>query len=310
MAMKKRIGLMFAGQGAQQPGMGLDLHENYAEVKSLFSQADRVSGRLLSDLCFRSSMEELTACANCQPAIFTMSIACYRALQTEYPFAPVACAGLSLGEYAALHAAGVYDFAAALQLVSARGCLMDLACRQQAGGMAAVLGLEQAQVDELCRRHGIEVANYNSPEQMIISGASDRVDDAVAELTAVGQKAIRLQVAGAFHSSLMAPAVDAFARELDKYPLSPPNFLVAQNFSGSLVSEPAELKRNLLCQISGSVRWEACFNLLKERCDVLLELGPGTVLAGLARRMDRAFPVFSVNSVATLAKAIDALKTL
>jgi [acyl-carrier-protein] S-malonyltransferase len=308
--MSKRIGLMFAGQGAQQPGMGLDLHERFPSVRSLFSQADLVAGRSLSDLCFRGSLQELTACANCQPAIFTMSMACYRALQEEYPFAPLACAGLSLGEYAALNVAGVYDFASALQLVSARGCLMDSACQQESGGMAAVLGLEQPIIDDLCGRHGIEVANYNSPGQVIVSGALDRIDAAVSELLASGQKAIRLQVAGAFHSSLMSSAEEAFAAELDKYPLNVPKALLAQNYSGSLVLETGELKKNLLRQISGSVRWEACFNLLKAHCDVLIELGPGTVLSGLAKRMDRSFPVFSVNSVETLAKTVAALKAL
>ncbi len=308
--MTKRIGLMFAGQGAQQPGMGQDLHANFASVQSLFEEADAISARSISDLCFRSSMEELTACANCQPAIFTVSVACYRALQQEYPFTPAICAGLSLGEYAALHAAGVYDFYSALQLVSARGRLMDLACRQFSGSMAAVLGVEQSLVDDLCRRHGLEVANYNSPGQVIISGASDALDAAVTELTAAGQKAIRLQVAGAFHSSLMSSAVEAFSAELDKYPAAAPKALVAQNFSGTLVDEVPELKRNLLYQISGSVRWEACFQHLKAHCDVLIELGPGAVLSGLAKRMDRSFPVFTVNSSETLAKTVDALKVL
>lgn len=308
--MTKRIGLMFAGQGAQQPGMGHDLHADYTCVKSLFAEADAIAGRSISDLCFRSSMEELTACANCQPAIFTVSVACYRALQQEYAFSPVACAGLSLGEYAALHAAEVYDFPSALQLVSARGRLMDMACHQQAGGMAAILGVEQALVDDLCCRHGLSVANYNSPGQVIISGASDALDGAVAELTAAGQKAIRLQVAGAFHSSLMESALESFAAELEKYPAAAPKTLVAQNFSGALVSSVPELQKNLLYQISGSVRWEACFQLLKANCDVLIELGPGTVLSGLARRMDRSFPVFSVNSSETLAKTVESLKVL
>ncbi len=308
--MSKRIGLMFAGQGAQQAGMGLDLHENFASVRTLFSQADSISGRSLSDLCFHGSLQELTACANCQPAIFTMSMACYHALQEEYSFAPTACAGLSLGEYAALNTAGVYDFASALQLVSARGCLMDSACQQESGGMAAILGLEQPVIDELCLRHGIEVANYNCPGQVIVSGAVAGIDAALAELAASGQKAMRLQVAGAFHSSLMSPAEKAFAAELDKYPMNAPKALVAQNFSGSLVSETAEIKKNLLCQISGSVRWEACFALLKKHCDLLIELGPGTVLSGLAKRMDRSFPVLSVNSLETLAKTVAALKAL
>jgi len=308
--MTKRIGLMFAGQGAQQPGMGQDLHADYSTVQSLFAEADAISGRSISDLCFRSSLEELTACANCQPAIFTVSVACYRALQQEYPFTPTICAGLSLGEYAALHTAGVYDFSSALQLVSSRGRLMDMACRQFSGGMAAVLGIEQPLVDDLCRRHGLEVANYNCPGQVIISGACEALDGAVAELTAAGQKAIRLQVAGAFHSSLMCSAAEAFSAELDKHPLSTPKALVAQNFTGTLVNEIPELKKNLLYQISGSVRWEACFQQLKAHCDVLIEMGPGTVLAGLAKRMDRSFPVFSVNSSETMAKTADALRTL
>ncbi|MFA6931575.1 MAG: ACP S-malonyltransferase [Lentisphaeria bacterium] len=308
--MTLRIGLMFAGQGAQQPGMGQDLHTDFACVRALFSEADGILGRSLSNLCFNCRMEDLTACANCQPAIFTVSLACYHALQEVYPFTAVASAGLSLGEYAALQVAGVYDFASTLKLVSERGRLMDLACQQQAGGMAAILGAEQSLLDEICQRHGLEIANYNSPGQVIISGESQVLDKAVQELTAAGLKAIRLQVAGAFHSRLMSSAMDDFAELLRNYPAAVPKFLFAQNFSGTLVSNPEELRRNLLYQISGSVRWESCFRLLSQHCDVLIELGPGTVLTGLARRMERTKPVFSVNSSESLARTLAGLKAL
>lgn len=307
--MTRRIGLMFAGQGAQQPGMGQNLYAEFASVRSLFHQADALLGRSVQQLCFRSSLEELTACANCQPAIFTVSAACYQALQEVFPFTPAVCAGLSLGEYAALYAAGAYDFASALQLVSERGRLMDDACRLQNGGMAAILGAELPLVEDVCRRHQLEIANYNCPGQLIISGDSLALDAAVAELSSSGLKAVRLQVAGAFHSRLMSPAASHFAKVLAQHPAAVPRSPVAQNFCGKLVSDPQEIRKNLRDQISGSVRWESCFELLTRHCDVLIELGPGNVLSGLARRMNRAFPVFSVSSVESLTKTVAGLKT-
>ncbi|MFA6723632.1 MAG: ACP S-malonyltransferase [Lentisphaeria bacterium] len=308
--MSIRIALMFSGQGAQHPGMGKDFFEQYAGARDLFREADLALGRPLSDLCFHGSQAELTASANCQPGIFSVSLAAYQALQAEYPFKAQACAGLSLGEYAALHCAGALGFAQTLKLVARRGELMDQACRQQNGGMAALLGLEPELIEQLCAKHQLEVANYNSPDQTIVSGPDQAIDAALENLRALRQKAVRLQVAGAFHSSLMLEAQRLFAPELDKVQLSPPRCRLAQNYSGGFASDPAEISANLLRQVSGSVRWEACFRLLMSHSDVCLELGPGNVLSSLAKRINRNFPVFSINSVDSLHKTLSALREL
>ncbi len=302
-----RIGLMFAGQGAQHPGMGQDLWTEYDCVRELFAQADELLQRPLRKLCFTGSMEDLTSCANCQPAIYTVSMACWQAFQQLHPLNAEMAAGLSLGEYAALTAAKACDFATGLSLVAQRGELMDDACRLSEGGMCAVLGAEAAELESICRRFDLDIANYNCPGQIIISGIKQRVQQASAELQAGGFKTVLLPVAGAYHSRLMQPAAEAFAAVLTPIKLQVPVLPVIQNICGAAISGPEELKANLVAQIAGSVRWEDCVRVLLASCDVLLEFGPGTVLSGLLRRIDRAMPAYSINSVATLEKALAAL---
>lgn len=306
--MSKRIALMFAGQGAQAPGMGADLFEASAAARAVFKQADASCPRPVSTLCFSGSMEELTLCANCQPAIVTMSLACLAALQERLPLMPVAAAGLSLGELAALTAAGAWSLADGLRLVAERGELMDRACREHPGSMAAVIGEAGEQLAEVCRRHAIDIANLNCPGQSIISGAREAVSAAAAELAAAGLRVAELQVAGAYHSRLMQPAAMAFAAVLRAHPPAPLLFPVAQNYTGALVEGSAGVADNLARQVAGSVRWESCARALMSRADVLVELGPGSVLSGLMRRIDRTFPVCNVNSVDSLEQAVAFLK--
>jgi len=298
---------MFAGQGAQYPGMGKDLCTEYDCAKKLFSQADELLQRPLSDLCFNGDMESLTSCANCQPAIYTVSMVCWQVFQERYPIAPQMAAGLSLGEYAALAVAGTCDFATGLALVSRRGELMDDACQATDGGMCAVLGTDIAVLQPICQRYDLDIANLNCPGQIIISGKRERILAAATELQSAGLKAMPLSVAGAYHSRLMQAAADKFATVLAGVSLQAPVLPVAQNICGTIVTAPAEIRHNLLTQISGSVRWEDCVRTLLTGCDILLEFGPGTVLAGLLRRIDRAVPVYSINSCETLDKAITAL---
>lgn len=305
-----RIGLMFAGQGAQHPGMGKELFAQYDSVRKLFAQADAQLQRPLAELCFTGSMEDLTSCASCQPAIYTVSLACWQAFQERFPLAPQMAAGLSLGEYAALTAAGACDFATGLVLVAKRGELMDEACRQTEGGMCAVLGAPTAELEELCRRYDIDIANLNCPGQVIVSGVKERVQAAAAELQAAGYKAVLLPVAGAYHSRLMQPAAAGFAAFLEGVTLQAPRLPVAQNICGTVVDSPDQIKHNLVAQIAGSVRWEDCVRTLLSDCDVLLEFGPGTVLSGLLKRIDRSVPVYSINSCETLDKAVAALEKL
>lgn len=302
--MNKRIALMFAGQGAQARGMGKDLFQVSAAARAVFQQADASSSRSVSSLCFESSMEELTLCANCQPAIYTMSLACLAALQERFPFTPVAAAGLSLGELAALTAAGAWTATDGLRVVSERGRLMDVACCDNPGTMAAVIGDTGELLDAVCRRHEIDIANLNCPGQNIISGRREAVAAAIQELAASGLRVVELQVAGAYHSRLMQTAAAAFAAVLQANPPASLRFPVAQNFTGELTDCATTISDNLACQVSGSVRWESCARALMSCADVLVELGPGSVLSGLLRRIDRRFPVCNVNSVESLEQAV------
>lgn len=294
----RSVGFMFAGQGAQAVGMGKDLWERSPAARAVFERADQVLGRSVSGLCFEGPAAALTASGNCQPAIFTTSMACLAALRERCAVHPVACGGLSLGEFAAVTCAGVLEFDAALRLVAERGRLMDEACRTTDGAMAAVIGADLGLVEATCRQHGVDVANYNCPGQVVISGARMAVDAALKSLAAAGaSRAVMLDVAGAYHSRLMAGAAVAFGQVLAGVTLAAPRCPVAQNVPGALVTDPEALRANLRAQVNGSVRWEACVRaMLAAGVEVLVELGPGKVLSGFLRRMDRAFPVSAVGS--------------
>ena len=305
-----RVGLMFAGQGAQAVGMGQDLWEQSPAARALFERADAVLGRSISGLCFAGPAAALTASVNCQPAIFTMSMACLAALRECTALEPIVCGGLSLGEWAAVTCAGVLDFDDALRLVAERGRLMDEACRATAGSMAAVIGADAALVEGICRQHGVDVANYNCPGQIVISGGGAEVKAAVAALALAGvSRVVLLEVAGAYHSRLMNAAAAAFAARLAPVPFRAPVCPVAQNVPGALVTAAAAIRGHLCAQVNGSVRWEACARaMLAAGADVLIEVGPGKVLAGFMRRIDRAVPVCSVGSCAELAAAVQLLR--
>ncbi|MDX9980268.1 MAG: ACP S-malonyltransferase [Lentisphaeria bacterium] len=310
--MSTRLGFMFAGQGAQFPGMGRDLPAVSPAAAAVFEQADSLLGRSLSALCFGDDAAALTASANCQPAIFTVSLACAAAFRERTGLAPAVCGGLSLGELTALAAAGAYDFATGLRLVARRGELMDQACAASQGAMAAVIGGEPAVIERICGETGIDVANYNCPGQIVVSGPAERMDAASERLAAAGARSVvRLNVAGAFHSRLMQPAADAFAPVLEATAITVPACPVAQNVAGALVTDSAELRRNLARQVTGSVHWETCVRaMLATGIQALVEFGPGKVLAGFMRRIDRSFPVCSIQGAEDLAAAEKLLESL
>lgn len=277
----------FSGQGAQTVGMGKDLCEAFPAAKAVFDKADEVLGYSLSSICFEGPAEKLTETRFCQTAIYTMSCAALAAFREKYPeIRPVACAGLSLGEYAALFAAGAFSFEDGLQLLQQRAELMDEACKAACGGMASVLGGDVEVIAEVCAACGIDVANYNCPGQIVISGAADKVKEACAELANRGfRKVIPLTVAGAFHSRMMAGAGEKLASVLANAPVSMPEVPVFQNFTGEVPADVAELKSNLAKQVAGSVRWESCVRKAAELgADTMIEFGPGAVLTGLLRR--------------------------
>jgi [acyl-carrier-protein] S-malonyltransferase len=307
--MVKRIGFMFAGQGAQFVGMGRDLYEQSAAAREIFETADRLYGSELSELCFAGPAERLTESRYCQPAIYTMSMACVAAFREQCGVTPVVCGGLSLGEFAALTTAGVMSFEDGIRLVSERGRLMQDACRKTAGAMAAILNAPIDQVEAICAEHDVDVANYNCPGQVVVSGEAGRLKAAVSAMTEAGiGRIIMLEVDGAFHSRLMAEAGSLFADVLAPVALAEPSCTVVQNVVGAVVTSPTEIKANLVAQVSGSVRWESCVrNMLALELDALVEFGPGKVLCGFMRRIERRFPVCNVGSAADLATAIEQL---
>ena len=302
-----KIGFVFSGQGAQSVGMGKDLCEGSEAAAEIFKQADEVLGWSVSDLCFNGPEEKLTESKYCQPAIYTMSVACLAAFQEKFPSVrQEANGGLSLGEFAALCASGVYGFEDGLKLVAKRGELMDVACKSTNGGMASVLGGDIEIIKEVCDECGIDVANYNCPGQIVISGEKEKVDTAVAELKERGLKrVIPLTVAGAFHSRLMAGAGEEFAKVLEGTELHSPEVTLMQNFPGKAVSDVSELKSNLVSQVAGSVRWEECVReMIELGVDTIVEFGPGRVLTGLAKRTERSLKLFNVNSIDSLEKFV------
>ncbi len=291
-------GIVFAGQGAQHPGMGMALAEGSPAAAAVYREADRLLGWEVSSLCFRGTMEELTACARCQPAIFVTSLAGYAALREREPSQalPVALGGLSLGELSALTVSGAVDFETGLRMVARRGELMDQCCRARPGAMGAVVGCDEAVLEEACRESGVWVANYNCPGQRIVSGEAARVDRCLASLEGKAVKLQRLAVAGAFHSPMMEEAAQAFREFLEKIPFQAPQIPLVHNVTGGWTEEAGlPLPELLARQISSPVRWEACAKALMEKADSLEEVGPGRVLAGLMRRIQRNFPVQSMD---------------
>ncbi|MSU24813.1 MAG: [acyl-carrier-protein] S-malonyltransferase [Opitutus sp.] len=299
------LAFLFAGQGAQKVGMGKSLYAQSAAARALYDEAGRVLGWDLAKLSFEGPESELTQTKACQPALFVHGLALVAALreQGKVPAgAPQFALGLSLGEVTAYCTAGVFDFATGLRIVAERGRLMQQACEQTTGGMAAIIGEDRAQVAELCREFDIEAANFNAPGQIVVSGEKAKVDVAVAGAKARGmKKVIPLVVAGAYHSRLMEPARAAFAAFLEAISFAAPRCTVFTNTTGQAVSEPAAIKAALVKQVVSSVLWEDCMrSVAAAGATEFWELGPGGVLAGLARRTDKSWPVKSFSEFSDL----------
>jgi [acyl-carrier-protein] S-malonyltransferase len=298
--------LIFSGQGAQKVGMGKSLYENSATARALYDEANRVLGWDLAKICFEGPETELTQTKVCQPALFVHGLAVHAILKEQGKLGDVKFAfGLSLGEVTALTAAGVFDFATGLKVVAERGRLMQLACEQSTGSMAAILGEERATIYDLCAAFDIEAANFNAPGQIIVSGEKSKIDAAVAAAKDRGiKKVIPLNVAGAYHSRLMEPARAAFAAYLQGVAFNTPaaGLTVFTNTTGRAVSEPAAIREALVKQVVSSVLWEDCMrSAVAAGATSFLELGPGGVLAGLAKRTDKAWVVKSIAEFSDLA---------
>lgn len=293
---------IFSGQGAQAVGMGKDLYEHSNAAAAIYNEADSVLGWSISDICFNGPAEKLTESKYCQPAIYTTSMACLAAYREKYDGDPdeiAGCAGLSLGEYAALACAGFFSFANGLKLVARRAELMDEACRKTQGGMAAIIAGDPDVIREVCRECDIDVANYNCPGQIVISGVKDGVLKACGILKEKGVKrALPLNVAGAYHSRLMAEAGQQLRGPLADTYVSELELPVVQNLTGAAEKDLNQIKENLVGQVAGSVRWEECVRtLIGFGAEKFIEFGPGSVLTGFVKKIDPAKVLVNVSGL-------------
>lgn len=288
-------GYIFPGQGAQFVGMGKDLYDNSPLAKELFEKANEILGFRITDIMFSGTDEDLKQTKVTQPAIFLHSVILAKVLGDN--FKPQMVAGHSLGELSALVANGVLQFEDGLKLVSKRALAMQKACEAVPSTMAAILGLEDDVIEKVCAEiDGVVVpANYNSPGQLVISGSIPAVEAACAKLTEAGAKrAMILPVGGAFHSPLMEPAREELAAAIEATHFANPTCPVYQNVNAKAVTDPAEIKKNLVMQLTAPVKWTQIMNqMIADGCTSVVEVGPGKVLQGLFKKVDRAFPTES-----------------
>lgn len=294
---------VFSGQGAQFVGMGRDLAAADGAILSIFDRANEVLGCDLKSRCFDGPIEALTQSNVCQPAIFVVSVACLRAYQARFPDVRFdVTAGLSLGEWTALHAAGVLGFDETLRVLEARGRFMQEACGAREGGMVSIMGATADQLDALCGATGVTQANINSESQVVLSGAKVGIADAVRLAGEMKLKAVPLAVAGAFHSPLMAPAREQLAGFLKTVPFGTPRMTVLSNVTGQ--PHPADgeaIKALMLRQVTESVRLLDCVRTARTAgVSDFTEFGPGKVLSGLIKRIDKQFAVANVQDVPSL----------
>lgn len=294
---------VFAGQGAQTPGMGKDLAEADVELMALFDRANEALGFDLKRLCFEGPAEELTKSNICQPAIFVTSYAGFLALQKRRPVAFACAAGLSLGEWGALCAAGVLDFESTLKVLEARGRFMQEACEAVPSGMIAIVGASNEQLEALCAATGCTVANVNSQAQQVLSGDKAAIAAAATKAKELGiKRAIPLATAGAFHSPFMRPAREKLAPVLDSVKFSAPKFPVLSNVTGQPHASDGEaIKALMLEQVTGTTNWAADVEAAKALgCTRFVEFGPGKVLSGLIKKIDPALETLNVGDAASL----------
>ena len=305
-----KTALLFAGQGAQVIGMGKELADNFPTAKAWFDKANQALGYDLASICFNGPEAELTKTENAQPAIFLVSWVAFQLLKERVPNLQFAAtAGLSLGEFTALTAAGVMSFEDGLNVVRQRGRFMQEACEVTKGSMAAIIGLDEAPTREVCAQAGVELANLNCPGQLVISGEADKITTACDLAKAKGAKrALPLAVAGAYHSKLMASAQPKLKDALSKIQLNAPAVPVVSNVTAQAHGATADIADLLVKQVTSSVRWEESIrSLLAQGFTRFIELGPGTALTGFMKRIDKAAQSLNVADAASLDATAKAL---
>lgn len=306
--LQSSIAFLFPGQGSQYPGMGKELAENFPAAKQVFEEADEALSFSISRLCFEGPEEDLQLTENTQPAILSVSVAAFRAIQTQGLPAPAFVAGHSLGEYSALVAAGAMSLGDAVRTVRARGRYMQEAVPVGTGAMAAVIGGERDAIEQACREASgnqvCSVANINSPNQVVIAGNTEAVDRAMELLKGVAKRVIKLNVSAPFHCALMKPAQDRLAFELEQLAFTEPTTSVITNVDAKITSAPGDLRDSLLRQVSAPVRWLESMELLFQHgVTTFVEVGPGKVLSGLMRQINRDVNCLNVEDSVSLEAA-------
>ena len=298
---------LFPGQGSQYVGMGLEFYENYSEVRELFSQASEILQTDVPKLCFEGPEDVLVLTENVQPAITVVNLACLTVMRI-HEISPVATVGHSLGEYSALYAAGVLDLTDVLRLVQLRGALMHEASQEEPGAMGAVMDLDQVKVSTICQECGVEIANLNCPEQIIITGPVGPVDRALALSEAAGaKKCMKLNVSGPWHSRCMNLARERFEPIVRKCAFRDPQIPVINNVDASLLQNAGQVADKLIDQICSPVLWQQSVErLIADGHTSFVEVGPKKVLRGLMRRINRGVKVLNVEDAASLASFLQA----